>query len=355
MVRRLLYLNGIAACLVPVHHGAAYGFAVMFNWGPNAGSTAAAGSLAYFMTLGVRQVVGFAIPAFLLISAFSIAISARGVQGLKWEVIASRLKHLVWPFVIWTIFTHALLMNDPRELTLDDILGMYYYIPVLAQLLLLSPFLVNWVKRSPRAALLVTGVIQFTTMAVRYLAAINVHFGGQRLFLRLTAQWLFPGLIFYFTLGLVVGLHLVAAKEWLDKYRRVLVAVVIGSAVLSMLELHVAGILSGEGMVGAEFVGLFRTIYAVTFLLMYLAFDKGRLPLAEQIEGVGVVSLGVFYLNTPTNYVISSLLLHFIPAVVNFQWVYQPILMTAGLALPLLFIWFVRRSPLKPAYRYLFG
>ncbi len=354
MVRRLLYLNGIAASLVAFHHGTAYGFAAMFQWGGNAGNLEPLGSLSYFITLAIRQWDSFGIPAFLFVSAFFVVFSARGPQAeLKLAMMAGRLKQFFWPYVIWTTIVLLLLQKWPRSL--EDVLGKYYFIPVLMQFFLLSPWLVKWAKRNPRAVLLGTGLIQFFVMALRYLRDINVFFVGQRLLVKITPQWLFPGLIFYFALGLVVALHMPAAKAWLAKHRRNLVVVVLVTGILSLVEYQLAGIWSGTGWVGPDFVGVFRTIYAVTFILMYLAFEDVKLPLSKQIQEVGAVSLGVYLLNTPVIYVVSSLLFHFVPGVLKIQALYQPILIVTGLFIPLLIITFVKRSPLKVAYRFMFG
>ena len=233
MIRRLLVLNGLASTAVAFHHAAAYGFLALFNWTnayrdvvvPNYDML---GTPAYYYLLAVRLLIGsYAIPAFLIVSGFYAAFAADSTGRMTWVIIWTRVKKFVGPFIVWTLVFFGMQRAVPRSL--NDILQTYYYIPLIIQLYLLSP-------------------------------------------------WLGP-----------------------------------------------------------------------------LAFDKGKLPLEKELGKLGVMSLGIYLVNTPAIYITSSLLYKFTPWVLGWQILYQPILTAAGLFIPLLLMKLFKWPPLKQYSPVIFG
>jgi hypothetical protein len=78
-----------------------------------------------------------------------------------------------------------------------------------------------------------------------------------------------------------------------------------------------------------------------------LAFDKVKLPLEKQLSDIGVVSLGIYLVNTPAIYVTSTLIYKFAPWLLGQQILYQPIVTAAGLFVPLLLLRLFRQPLLK--------
>lgn len=171
----------------------------------------------------------------------------------------------------------------------------------------------------------------------------------------LTPIWLFPGERFYFALGFVASLHLAHFRPALDRAKWYLVIGLVACLVLTIPEYELVEELAGREWLGPTFSGISRDLYAVAFILCFLAFERIRLPGSGNLSKLGSKSLGVFLVNTPAIYVIGGLLYHKAPWALGQQLIYQSILSVAGLSIPLLLMEAVRRSKFKWAYRYVFG
>ncbi len=351
MARRLLYLNGIAALLLPFHHATAYGLSAIVSWGNEQVTIEQLSNWTFVLSMLIRQLDAFAIPAFLFVSGYFVAFTTRG--KVRWEAVLQRIKWLLAPLIIWTFLVWVLLQRIPQSV--DDVLMTYYYIPLIIQMQLLSPFLSKLAQKRWKLLLVVAGLLQFSVMGLRYVQALGLSFPGMPILLDLTPLWFFPSRIFYFSMGVVIGIHLTEAKSWLQRHRFLFLGVVILSAALSFGEYVLVSRISRLDWIGPNFGGIMRTTYAVTFILAFIAFDKTKLPGKKQVEEVGGRSLGVYLMNTPVIYIFSSLMFHFTPGLYDSTVLYQIVLVITGLSIPLLGMYFVLKSPLRPTYRYLFG
>ncbi|GJM40438.1 MAG: hypothetical protein DHS20C20_07200 [Ardenticatenaceae bacterium] len=126
-------------------------------------------------------------------------------------------------------------------------------------------------------------------------------------------------------------------------------------AVLSFVEYLWVDQFIGSRWLGPSFIGISRTIYAILFCFVILAFDKVKLPFEKTLGQFGTVSLGIYLVNTPAIYLTSSLLYKTVPSVLGQQVLYQPILTAAGLFLPFLLIKLFERPLLKRYASLLFG
>ncbi|WP_420641410.1 acyltransferase family protein [Candidatus Leptofilum sp.] len=359
MIRRFLALNGLASIAVAFHHAAAYGFLALFNWTnayrdvlvPNYDMI---GSPAYYYLLGVRLLIGsYAIPAFLIVSGFYAAFASDGDGRMAWQAIWNRSKKFIPPFFIWTLIFFGMQRTLPRNL--NDILRAYYYIPLIIQLYLLSPWLGPLAKKHWRAFLLITFIIQFVAEGASYLRLLGVEAGWVQLTITLTPIWFFPSRIFFFAIGLVLGFHRKLFGDWLKQRRYVLLVALILFAALSFVEYLWVDQFIGERWLGPSFVGIFRTAYAILFCFVVLAFDKVKLPFEKTLGQFGTVSLGIYLANTPAIYLTSSLIYQRVPSVLGQQAVYQPVLTAAGLFLPFLLIKLFEKPMLKRYAPLLFG
>lgn len=359
MIRRLLVLNGLASTAVAFHHAAAYGFLALFNW-TNAYRDVAVpnydmlGTPAYYYLLAVRLLIGgYAIPAFLLVSGFYAAFAADSTGRMTWTVILTRVKKFIPPFIIWTLVFFAMQRHVPRRL--NDILRAYYYIPLIIQLYLLTPWLGPLAKKHWKLFLLVTFFIQFVAEGAGYLRLLGVEAVWVQTAVTLTPIWFFPSRIFFFALGMVVGFQRKLFGQWLARQRYVLLAALVLFAVLSFVEYLWVDQYIGDRWLGPSFIGIFRTLYAVTFSFVLLGFVKAKLPLEKTLNKLGLMSLGIYLVNTPAIYVTSSLLYKFTPWVLGRQILYQPILTAAGLFIPILLIKLFNKAPLKRFSTVIFG
>lgn len=345
--------------MVVLNHSASYGLNALFFWTdrylpvsvPNFDQY---GSLAYYILFFIHELAEFAIPAFLFVSGFFIAFAVRtGQEGIRWDFIFSRIKKLIVPFTIWSIIVIIVLQRFPP--TLRQILTVYYYIPLIIQYYLLSPILIPLARKRWKLLLVTTAIIQFGLESLRLLALLGVDFPGMNLVIQLSPIWLFPGRIFYFSIGLVAGLHINEFGTWLTRSRWILLTSSVMLFVLSIVEYeYLVNLLQDEWLI-PKYSGLFRGLYAVTFTLSILAFDKIPIPYPKKISNLGGKSLGIYFANTPLLYVAASFIYFLTPIILGYALVYQAILITSGLGGTLLLMWLVLKSPVKKAYPFIFG
>jgi hypothetical protein len=363
MTKRLLLLNGIAALLVILNHTAYYGFIAMFNWTDRYQEVAVPnfdqlGSVSYYFLFIAHQIAEMAIPAFLFVSGFFIAFAARASRsGVTWEMVWSRSKRLIPPFLIWTAIFTTINYFSPSEVTVNILylLERYYYIPLIIQLYFLSPFLVRLVKKNWLLALLITAGIQFGAQALRHTYYLGLDFSGRNLLIDLTPVWFFPGHIFYFTIGVVAGTYLQQFSQVIVRFRWILLGAAVAFLVLTIVEYELVAWIAGKDWLGYAFSGISRNLYAIFAVLAFLAFDKVRLPYSEKLSEWGTKSLGIYLLNMPAMHLIALTFYWVVPWILGIQLLIQPLLFLAGLSIPLIVMSLVNRPRTRFAYRYLFG
>jgi fucose 4-O-acetylase-like acetyltransferase len=314
--------------------------------------------VAYYFLFIAHQIAEMAIPAFLFVSGFFIAFAARASRsGLTWEMVWSRSKKLIPPFLIWTAIFTTINYFTPLEITINILylLGRYYYIPLIIQLYFLSPFLVRLVKKNWLLALLLTAGIQFGTQALRHTVLLGLDFPGRNLLIDLTPVWFFPGHIFYFTIGVVAGTYLQPFSQWIVRLRWILLAGAVTFLALTIVEYELLAWFSGKNWLGYAFSGISRNLYAVFAVLAFLAFDRIRWPYQEKLSELGTKSLGIYLLNMPAMHLVVLFLYWMVPSILGIQLLLQPILFTAGLFIPLFVMSLFNRPRTRFAYHYLFG
>lgn len=360
MTKRLLLLNGLAVLGVVLHHASGYGFRAMFFWTdrylpvtvPNYDQ---AGSLPFYGTVLIQQLDGFTLPAFMFVSGFFVAFTAGGSQErLKWNVVMTRIKNLLVPFVLWTII-YFLISNRALPSTFDELISRYYYLPLLSQYYLLSPFIVPIARTRWKLLLLILAFVELGTQSLQYLNALEVEMQGVEQMLRLTPKWIFPNLMFWFALGVVAGLHRQQFTQWLARVKWGLLAAVVVLVPLTLFEYQVAAYFSGKVWLGPYFGGFSRTLYACAFILCFLAFHQTPPPLSKELSLLGGKSLGIYLSHAPVMYLTAVIMYRVTPWILGYQALYQVILITAGLGVPLFIMSILEKSPARATYRYAFG
>jgi surface polysaccharide O-acyltransferase-like enzyme len=359
MTRRLLLLNGLAILALPLHHAAAYGLQAMVDWAnrymavdvPYYGEI---GSPAYVILTATRLLMGFAVPAFLFVSGFYIAFLARGPQSkVTHASVLPRIKVLLIPFFVWTLIRHGMIRSVPT--TVEDFLDPYHFIPLLIQFYLLAPFIVPAAKRNWKALLAVAAFVHLFGFAMRYLNLLGVAVPGQDLIVTLTPRWFFLTRPLWFPMGVVVGLNVGEVRKRIEPLRHKLLAAVLLFAVLTVLEYFLVDYLTGPDWIGPVFAGIGRFPLAISLIFCVLAYDSAAVPYSKEIMQIAPKSLGIYLGNIPAIYAAAFLMYHLTPWALGMQWIYQPLLILAGLGGPLLFMRLVETTPARPGYRLLFG
>jgi hypothetical protein len=358
MSKRLLWLNGIAIIAVAMHHSAAFSLQAMFDWTDRYAAVTVPnydqlGSVAYYVLMVFRLLLSFAGSAFFFISGYFVGIIAKGSRStVGWSMVSSRIKLLMVPFILWTVVRYVLLRQLPRSI--DDLLTPYHWIPLLIQFYLLSPFIVRLAKWNWKVLILAAAIIGWSGALLAYL----VEFGSQPAQQLQTAlpNWFFlVNLPFWFPFGVVFGIYWTQFKDRIVAYRWHLLVASVVMTILVLVEYAVVDRLTGPQWLGPGFGGFTKFPYSLFLILTFLAFEKSRMPLADEISTIGTKSLGIYLGNIPSVYVVAVLMYRLTPWLLGYQLVYFVILAIVGLGVPLLLMEVVRRSPARHRYRILFG
>jgi hypothetical protein len=363
VTKRLLLLNGLAALMIGFHHGTAYAISAMLGW--NGGSAAVIlpsgdplSSFSYFFLWAVRQLDSFGVPAFLFVSGYFVSfLASREKAGLTLNMLMPRIKVLLIPFAFWTLVRFGLLrqlQGDPL-LLLNDVLDTYYYIPLLIQLYVLSPLLAPLARSNWRLLLLLAALLQYGGEAARYLKYVEAAVPGIDFLVWATPRWFFPTHIFFFSLGIVFSMHIKAASVWLPQHKWQLLFIVVVSVALTFVEHKLVAAFMGRDWMGRTFDTFSRLTYASLFSLCFVAFHKTPLPFSKQLLDLGAKSLGIYFMNTPVVYVAGVFIYHLTPKLLEIPLLYFAIQTVLGIAVPLLLMEVVRRTPIKRVQQYAFG
>lgn len=371
MVRGLLYINGIAAIAVVLNHAIARVHIATFWWphrylpvtSPNFDQL---GSFSYYGLRSLEQLIAFAIPTFLFVSGFFVAVAAgRGRATLDGKLIFNRLRNLFIPYVIWSLLIFVGEFAETRTLLAPGaylsrlVFGRaddaFYFVPVLTQMYLLSPFIVLLAKARWKTLLVAAGLLQLVSVGLRYGIILGSDGPLMELFGFLTQNWFFPGFIFWFAFGVVAGLRLAELKKFLAGVDRRYLYLATGIFFLvGFLEWELLLRFSGQEWIGARET-LLDNFFSLFLILTYLSLDKVQYPALNLISSIGTKSYGIYLIHSPVLLYSSRLIYHLLPGLLAYQFLFLPILIVLALGIPLALMNGVNRSPVRTSYNYLFG
>jgi peptidoglycan/LPS O-acetylase OafA/YrhL len=344
MNRQYGALSGVAIVLIVLNHIITAGdtFSPVEGWAQ------------YVLT--VLQAFGaFAVPTFLFISGAFVSYAARGKSALSLKFIWGSVKHILWPYLIWSIiFYLTILVTREQSQSIWDyikslLVGFpYHFIPLLLFYYLISPLLVIVGKRFGWLLLLVIGLYQlFLLYAVKPMEAFGLNsVPGWTWYLtppvlRTTmADW-----AIYFPMGLVFSMHNSTLKPHLQRWKWVSLTAVILLFLLGMLNVF--------GVVAAPWA---RFIVPVPLMFLLPIINRNRIPAVSRFEQVGRRSYGVYLMH----FILLDWALYFInellPGLFVYPLIVYPLLFVVALFVPLLIMEAVARRPsTRKVYRYVFG
>jgi len=369
MARKLSYLSGLAVIGVILYHASGWGFVSMFWWTHRYLPVAVPNfdqmyGPAYFGLRFIEQLVIFSIPAFLFVSGVFVAFAAGRAQApMSWKSAWSRVRSLGVPFLIWSsiMLAVALLFGEsytPVEALRMVVLGQttpaFYFVPLLCQLYLLGPLLARLARSNWRLLLVGSALLQALTRIIPMLVSLRVPLPGLETLADLTPSWFLPTGIFWFALGIVAGFHQDGLKALLARVKRWLLPALVVLLVLGMVEWELLLRLSGENWITPR-PTLLDDLYSLVLLMGFLALERPKLPLHGPLNLLGSRSYGVYLVHSLVLTVLAKSIYHVAPALLGLQGIMQPLLIAAGLGVPLLWMTLVRNSPARVVYELQFG
>ncbi len=296
MTRKLLYLNGIAILTVILFHSGGWGLMAMFSWAHRYGATPGAAmftnQFGYYVLRIIEQIAVFSIPSFLFVSGFFIAFTVPAREKtIRWKIIFTRLKYLIIPYLLWCFIKVAMLVIEgkfpglwetTKLILTGSITPAYYFVILLIQMYLLSPWLIRFAKANPAALLLATATLQILFHSVQYINILTPESTAGHVFITFLPKWLFVTRLFWFSLGIVFSL-----------YRKQFSTIFEGKTKLwlsATILLWFVGFFEWEWLTrlsGARFIEhretLVDALYAFSFIMTTLSLDKTKL--IQQKEG----------------------------------------------------------------------
>lgn len=377
MTRKLMLLNGLAIFAVVLNHSALSGLTAMFWWtdryraGVSIPNWDQFGNLSHYALIAMMKLSFFAVPSFLFVSGSFLAYTARGnTAGLNWKMVRTRVSALLIPYLIWsaTQFVAEILISchrtgcefsSPGTYLLRLISGdTYWYVPLICQVFLLSPFLVKWAKDRWRLMLFLIILAQLSSIAISYLSDFSVPV-PKILVVAFTGPFFLRDIL-YSVSGIIVGFHLTELKNWLAGVKWWLLGSVIIFAILTMLESEIIYRLTytsfnENGHIRSGYHTIPMTFYIVSFILCFLAFDVPA-GLSKLLYQLGRNSYGIYMLQgVLIGFVFPKIIYHVAPPLLGYQIIYTLILVALVLSTSLWLINFIANSRLKGMCRYLFG
>ena len=366
MTRKLALLNGLAILAVILNHAARWGLISMFGLVEEASPAIAPGpgqtsGLGYLSLVAIQQLCYFSVLAFLFISGYFMAYAANAGDGrISWKVVRSRIVKLLWPYLIWSVIVFALdavrgQVYTPGEylfnLVTGKTLGPYYYVPMLCQFYLLSPFICSLGKQRPKLLLAIAGAIQVIGLGYIYYKFTGLNPLGSALDYSAIAIWY----AFFFPLGVVVGFHLKTFQTWLARWRQWFLVLAIGWGAASIVESEwlyrvLNNFEDGHGMLKVT-----TGLYALCLILTLIAYDFNATRVTRLLNRLGTKSYGIYLLSPALLYFAARFLGRFIPQLEAQPLILVVVLAATAIGGTLLVMEFVARSPARSAYRYLFG
>ena len=369
MARRLLFLNGLATFGLVLNHAASWVFIGMFWWTHRYRDVAVPnfdqlGSAEYYFLRVVEQLVAFTVPSFLFVSAFFMAfVAGREPLVARWANAEKRLRTLLVPYLLWSTLLLLERYSMGQRYAPAGYLRIYltgraaepyYYIPLLCQYLLLAPLLIECAKRNWKVLLAVTALVQLTAQGLRYPMYLGAASPALQAVVAATPGWFFPGKVFWFASGLVVGLHLETFQRCALRYRWHCAAVGALLLPLGVLEWE---ILRGGGP--TEWIAYYDTaldsLYAAMIIVVVIAFGARWSAFTERVEEVGRRSYGVYLVHSLVLVYGARGVYAILPRMLEHGVLFFVFLVVTGLGVPLVAMNVLRNSRLRGAYRYVFG
>jgi membrane-bound acyltransferase YfiQ involved in biofilm formation len=352
---------------VVVEHAVGLGFTAMFWWADRYRSVTIPnfdeiGSLTYYIYRAVGIFFFFSVPVLFFVSGYFTQLSSQK-EKLGWGKVFFRIKRLAIPFIIWSILTILVDIVQGRNYTLWTAIvaiitgksgPAFYFIPALIQLYLLAPFIVEYIQKKTWLVLTSAALIQMISVGTGYLMYLEVNAPIIKSLLVFYQSAIFTNHIFWFVLGIAIGFNLEKWDQLLDKVKWWLLGLSLAAFILGVFEWRVL-----ENLSGAQFIGRPMTLilqaYVFFFVLTLLAFRDWEFPFAKQFAYLGSKSYGIYLVHLIILNFVAKTIYHFAPELLSIHLIYQLLLISTAIAIPLIMMAIAARFASGRYYIYLFG
>jgi len=348
MSRQFVAFSGLAMVLIVLNHSIQLGVEATV-----AAGYAAPGGWGRFLLTLLQGLGVFAVPIFLFISGAFVAYAAKGASRLSVKFVWNSIRHILWPYLIWSILFYALIyFHGGQAFSFTGYLKNlatgypFHFVPLLVLFYVASPVVIPAARRHPWLLLGAIGVYQLLLIAIRNPDLFAVSLPG-------LVSLLDPPVVggtfadwgVYFPLGTVFGLHASSLRPRLARLK--------WAFALVALALFILGLLHATGVANAPWA---RLIVPLPFIFIVPVVQRASIPAVQQLEKIGKRSYGLYL----THLIVLDLLLWAIellaPELFAYQLLLLPFLFAVGLAVPVIIMSdMAQRKPSRKVYRYVFG
>jgi len=304
--------------------------------------------------LTLLQALGvFAVPIFLFISGAFVAYAARGASRLSLNFVWNSIRHILWPYLVWSIVFYALIyFHGGQTFSFTGYLKNlatgypFHFVPLLILFYAASPVLIPAAKRHPWLLLGAIGVYQLLLITIRHPDVLSISPPGPAHLLNLPVVGeTFSDWGIYFPLGTVVSLHASALRTRLKQVR--------WGSVLLTLALFILGLAHATGAVNAPWARYFAPL---PLIFVVPVVQRGSIPAVRQLEKIGKRSYGLYLTHLIVIDLVRWVIERIAPELFAFQILLYPILFLVGLTVPIILMSdMAQRKPTRRVYRYVFG
>lgn len=368
MIKKLMFLNGVATIAAVFHHSVHWILISLYMWqeriftGELSGFIPGTQATIVFFRI-TDQFAGSAVPVFLFVSGFYYGF-ANNRTMVKFDIrwIAARVKFIWIPFAFWTSAILLLRVLEGNSFSLSQLIdiylwgkaaGPYYYIPLIIQYIILSPFLFYFLKRFPKPTLGIAITIQIIASLMWYTPLINISSPGLVIAIDFIKNWHVLHNLLWFTGGMCLYLYQPHINTSLKKYKYYLLSSVFVLVALSQVEISQFLQHFQKDWIYSQSSLLTRILYFVLILLIVVFQDS--IHKTPWIERLGSKSFGIYLTHILFLELFARSLYHVYPQLMQFTPIYWGLLTMFALAGPLILMRIADTSPFNRVYPYLFG
>ena len=321
----------------------------------------AAGDPNGYPYLVLDQIGKFAIYTFVFLAGFFVAYASNSPRSFsKNTFIITRIKNLIWPWLIWSLIMLGGGYFIGHDLSIQgffhNLFIQYYFIPLLIFYYILAGPICRWAKKSPFSLLIVSACIQVLGIGLFYFRIYSPQFPDA------LNSWINLGPLqylrfaFFFPFGVTAGLYSNKIDNLFYRHRISLLVIAVVFFILSVIETGFAYHLGGEHWpIGGDHTKASTMLFSGFLLLALLVQKSLRIPFYKLLLKIGVHSYGIYLSHYFFVGIFSRLFQKFLPGLTSLYGLYIPIIFLLSVGFSYALIEIFIHSPFRKYYSIFFG
>lgn len=230
----------------------------------------------------------------------------------------------------------------------------YYYVPLLIQLFILSPLIVEAVKRNWKATLIISFSLQVPVLVANYLALFRSSDLVPAWFNTLFLDWRVPAYLMWFTLGACIAWKVTAFKQLIIQHKNKLLVLWLFTFIVSIIEWEILRNLTQREWIHIQVTASYR-LFALVFIPLLLSINLKNTWFTSKLTDISSRSYGIYLVHAPVMILTAKITYHVAPFLLQYTLLFQILLVAVSLGIPYLAMVTLERTPFRGLYSYIFG